>query len=510
MGQALYRKYRSRSLSEIVGQEHITTTLANALEAGKVAHAYLLTGPRGVGKTSIARILAHEINSLPYGEESHLDIIEIDAASNNSVEDVRELRDKIQTSPAAAKYKVFIIDEVHMLSRAAFNALLKTLEEPPAHVVFILATTEAHKLPATIVSRTQRFQFRPVSKPALAAHLAYLAKQEGIAVDGAAIDLMAAHGDGSFRDSISLLDQASSLGENVTLENVEQLLGRVPGDEILAMQRHLDACDKGGVLDSLNQLLGQGYEPAMIAAQLGQNIRATLAQNNSGEQMTTQLSLLRDLLDVPGSTNPPVLLEIVLLRHSSPALTKSEPTADTAAGDAPRRTVPDTKQTSPVKTTSAGPPDPAVATAPVKSHSSTQADRPKHDVAETDSATALPAKAKNVSTPTPATTDSDVETMWQEVLQRLKKTHNTLYGIARMAKPSLENEVLTLELNFGFHQKRLSEPKNLAILTTLTEDVRAAKTKIQCILAAPATVAPSQQDAVVTISNIFGGAELLD
>jgi len=179
MSQALYRKYRSRSLDEVLGQDHVTNILRRALEQGKIAHAYLLTGPRGVGKTSVARILAHEINQLPYNEEaSHLDIIEIDAASNNGVDDIRALREKAQVAPISAPKKIYIIDEVHMLSKPAFNALLKTLEEPPAHVVFILATTDADKLPATILSRVQQFFFRPIPTEIMARQLINIAEKE--------------------------------------------------------------------------------------------------------------------------------------------------------------------------------------------------------------------------------------------------------------------------------------------------------------------------------------------
>src|SRR3989338_478241 len=151
MGQALYRKYRSKKFGEVVGQQHVTKTLTNALKSGRISHAYLFTGPRGVGKTSVARIFAHEVNNLKYDEDKpHLDIIEIDAASNRRIDEIRDLREKVHISPTSAKYKVYIIDEVHMLTKEAFNALLKTLEEPPEHCIFILATTEAHKLPATI------------------------------------------------------------------------------------------------------------------------------------------------------------------------------------------------------------------------------------------------------------------------------------------------------------------------------------------------------------------------
>src|ERR1700691_3685933 len=168
MGQALYRKYRSKSLKEVVGQEHVTQTFEQALAQQHISHAYLFTGPRGVGKTSVARILAHEVNGLPYTDDQpHIDIIEIDAASNRRIDEIRDLRDKVHITPSSAKYKVYIIDEVHMLTKEAFNALLKTLEEPPAHVIFILATTEIQKLPETIISRSQRYTFHLASTESL-------------------------------------------------------------------------------------------------------------------------------------------------------------------------------------------------------------------------------------------------------------------------------------------------------------------------------------------------------
>src|SRR6185503_16875604 len=193
------------------------------------SHAYLFTGPRGVGKTSIARILAHEINGLAYSDDSiHLDIIEIDAASNRRIDEVRDLRERVRIAPTSAKYKVYIIDEVHMLTREAFNALLKTLEEPPAHVVFILATTETHKLPATIISRTQRFTFKPIDQTKVVEHLRLIATAEKINIDDDALSLIALHGGGSFRDSISLLDQVRGSEKQISLDDVQTMLGVAP------------------------------------------------------------------------------------------------------------------------------------------------------------------------------------------------------------------------------------------------------------------------------------------
>lgn len=495
MGKALYRKYRSRSLDEIVGQEHITTTLRNALAAGKISHAYLLTGPRGVGKTSIARILAHEINGLAYNESPHLDIIEIDAASNNGVEDVRELRDKIMSAPASARYKIFIIDEVHMLSRAAFNALLKTLEEPPEHVIFILATTEAHKLPPTIISRTQRYAFRPVAADKVIHHLRAIADQEHITIDDDALALMAAHGEGSFRDSISLLDQASSLSDHITREQVEALLGRVSTDEIASLTAAILRNDTSESIEILQRCIEQGYEPAMVALQLGQALRTSL---NTGIEKDANapkvLALLHGLLAVPAAHNPGMLLEITLLQHTlGPSEGKNEHGISPAATVSKTATKPQPQQPTPKIVT----PQEIVADKPVAK--------------EKEPSTQNTPAAKDTDRATDETsTSGEIDELWHEILQKLKKTHNTLYGIARMAKPTFEENVLKLELTFNFHQKRLNEPQNLAVLTKIAEDVRGAATKIRCVLVQPARPDSQRSDAVATISNIFGGAELLD
>jgi DNA polymerase-3 subunit gamma/tau len=508
MGKALYRKYRSRSLSEVVGQEHITTTLSNALAAGKIAHAYLLTGPRGVGKTSIARILAHEINKLEYSEEPHFDIIEIDAASNNGVEDVRDLRDKIMSAPTSAAYKVFIIDEVHMLSKAAFNALLKTLEEPPAHVVFILATTEAHKLPETIISRTQRYSFRPASTENLLKNLRTIAQQESMTIDDDALQSIAKHSDGSFRDSVSLLDQASSISDHITKDQVDQLLGRASAEYIERLYRAIIQPDALTALNTLHELLEHGHEPAMIAVQLGDTVRADILAGSAQAQSVT---LLRDLLDVPPAHNPKALLEIIVLSTGS----KSEPQVKPTETPQPSQVK---SHVTPPAETAQKPEVQKPVTAPVTEPVSTPQPEPKTPAVQAPAAIqvepaepATPAPASDPATPAPTNTPpQDIDALWHAVLQELKKTHNTLYGIARMATPELSGDTLTLGLNFAFHQKRLSEPRNIAIITKLTESIRQKPTTIRCIMAGPGPQKTVVNDAITNISNIFGGAELLE
>jgi DNA polymerase-3 subunit gamma/tau len=474
MGQALYRKYRTKSLGETIGQEHITRSLEQALKQGRISHAYLFTGPRGVGKTSVARILAHEINGLPYTDDSsHMDIIEIDAASNRRIDEIRELRDKVYVAPTSAKYKVYIIDEVHMLTREAFNALLKTLEEPPAHAVFILATTDAHKLPETIVSRTQRYSFKPIDKAKVVAHLADIAKQEKIKVSPAALELLAEHGEGSFRDSISLLDQASNQAGPVEAADVERLLGIPPAAATRSLLEEVLGGDSAAnLMRSITSLYDQGYQASAIAKQLGVALRARLI---SGELEQDQaFGLLGQLIEVPVSHNPERFLEIILLKArprttSTPVMTAVQPPAE-------------------LKTT-APPPK------PVKDDSDQKPQPKAHKPLD--------------------------KTTWLAVLQELKQRHNTLYGVVRMAQPDFGDDgQLKLSFAFAFHQKRLNENANRQKLADIIYELTGQTVAIECLhdkLAtppkAPSASATETEPAgkdLTAISNIFGGAELLE
>lgn len=321
MSQALYRKYRSRNLNEVLGQDHITEILRAALEQGKIAHAYLLTGPRGVGKTSVARILAYEINKLPYNEDStHLDIIEIDAASNNGVDDIRNLREKSQVAPVSATKKVYIIDEVHMLSKQAFNALLKTLEEPPEHVVFILATTDADRLPATIISRVQQFYFHPISANVIAKQLSRIAELEGFKIEPDAAKLIAEHSHGGFRDAISLLDQLSPLAvkESLTTEKVASHLGLSNEnvlDELLTARSVNDAVKS---LDILHKLETDGIDPVVLTRQLLQLIRQRLPEQPE------LVELISQLIEVTNHPHPDLKLLTIFASQNHPIESASQ------------------------------------------------------------------------------------------------------------------------------------------------------------------------------------------
>ncbi len=468
MSRALYRTYRSRSLDEIVGQSHITRILQRAIARGHIAHAYLLTGPRGVGKTSIARILAHEINGLPYTDEStHLDIIEIDAASNNSVEDVRDLRDKVQIAPTSSPKKIYIIDEVHMLSKSAFNALLKTLEEPPEHVVFILATTDADKLPATILSRVQRFNFRAISPRDAAKHLAFIAEQENIAITPDALELIAEQGKGSFRDSISLLDQLRSLSdETIDRAMVAEVLGLAQDELVEALLAAYATADIGRAARLIDEAEAAGTPAELLAEQLLGIARQRVVED------AALLPLLDKLLAVPRAGWPRIALLTALTSRATPPVTApyrqpspttvSEPVAPYTRAPAP------SSQTPPPS----GPPR-------QKTNVAASAEQPPTPSASATDHT--PAKQPSVSAAndeTPAASPDPVDFPWEQFLDAVgavgartylaKAGHAfdgqmlTIYAGKKFAKMQIDRALPTLSA--ALH--RLGITAEIAILAT--------------------------------------------
>lgn len=356
------RKYRPNRFDELVAQEHVTSTLKNALRLDRLAHAYLFSGPRGVGKTTAARILAKAINcATPLDEREDaepcrtcdscqsfeagrsLNVFELDAASNNGVDDIRDLREKVRIPPQGNRKKVYILDEVHMLSKAAFNALLKTLEEPPPHALFIFATTEPHKVLPTILSRCQRFDFRRIPVPEIVSHLTYICEEEGITADEASLMLLARKGDGALRDALSAFDQAVSLcGTTLVYEELAEALGVVGIDNYFQVTERMAARDSAGMLRLVNRLVSAGYDLQEFLSGLAEHLRnltvactmddATLIEASSAIQERyaeaaaafQEATLLRALMIVDDtedkirdSRQPRLKLELALLKMAA-------------------------------------------------------------------------------------------------------------------------------------------------------------------------------------------------
>lgn len=349
MYQALYRKYRSQTFGQLVGQEVIATTLRQAVEQGKISHAYLFSGPRGTGKTSVAKIFAKAMNcpNQKGGEPcndcyiceaitngSLEDVIEIDAASNNGVDEIRDIRDKSTYAPSLAPHKVYIIDEVHMLSTGAFNALLKTLEEPTENVVFILATTELHKIPATILSRVQRFEFKSIKTPAIQDHLKAVLDKEGIDYEEEAVAIIARRAEGGMRDALSILDQALSLtaGAQLTTATAEEITGSISQEALDLYVAALSAQDATAALDQLNLIFDNGKNMARFVTDLLQYLRDLLIVQTGGENLHVserfnqnlaipQATLFawidlatRCLADIKNSLQPKIYTEMMTIR----------------------------------------------------------------------------------------------------------------------------------------------------------------------------------------------------
>jgi len=461
VSRALYRKYRSKSLDEVIGQSHITSILKQAVAQGRVAHAYLLTGPKGVGKTSIARILAHEINGLPYNDDSnHLDIIEIDAASNNGVEDVRDLREKVQLAPVSAAKKIYIIDEVHMLSKAAFNALLKTLEEPPEHVVFILATTDADKLPATIVSRTQQFGFRAITTEDAVKHLAMIAKKEHIKVDTKALELIAQRGQGSFRDSIGLLDQLASLADEkqgITHELVEQSLGLAPDTIISRLLESYEARDLATIVTTLDESESLGIQAPTLTSQLIATIRDTITTKPEF------LELLDQLVEVNRSSQPSIKLLTILAAHVHPKPKSAALTITTVKTQEPH--IKELEK----KATQKKPKDPVI----------------------------------QVVVPTQPASESLDGFDWDTLLKHVKENYLAISSVLAKCGYEVTDKGLTIYTVNNFYKKKLDDTKYRPLIAKSLE----ALGFVDIVIDTVPTGSPLKDEQAAKVAAIMGGGE---
>lgn len=461
--KALYRRYRPKALSEVVGQEQITSVLTNSLKNGKIAHAYLFIGPRGTGKTSVARILAHEINKFDYElEDDYLDIIEIDAASNTGVDNIRDLRERAIIAPTKGKYKVYIIDEVHMLSKSAFNALLKTLEEPPEHVVFIMATTDVQKVPITITSRSQVFTFKLADPGTMLEHLKNICKAEKIDIEDEALKIVVKRGGGSFRDSLSLLDQVSTLSDGkITAELLNRALGLPQETVIEDILTAYDSNNTDSIRQLLTNLIETGIKCDIIASEL---IDSIIANPQAG-----RIRLLDKLTQINPTDAPNVKsgkLLVALCLNSAP-----EPI---------RQTVPQPI----VQKAVATPPPKPVAPKPVES---------------------APAEPQAAPTPAPEPTapvaqkvsnDAGANEIWQAVVKNMAEKSPLLAADILAAKYTFKDKILTIYTGSYIKAKNIDKRRNF-ITEVLPDDVSVEITK--------ETLADDPD--VANIAAIMGGGE---
>ena len=450
--KALYRRYRPKTLAEVVGQEQVTSVLQKAIANNKIAHAYLFIGPRGTGKTSVARILAHEINGFKYElEDDYLDIIEIDAASNTGVDNIRDLREKAIIAPTKGKYKVYIIDEVHMLSKSAFNALLKTLEEPPEHVIFIMATTDAYKVPVTITSRSQVLTFKLADPSIMFEHLKKIAKKEKINITDEALKIVVRRGGGSFRDSLSLLDQVSTLSDDkIDEELITKALGLPQQEAITNILNGYAAGDAARVREQLQAVLDSGVKAEVIADNLINEIIAN--------PQPIHLGLLDKLIDVSRSAYPAVKL---LLALSGPAPAPAFPVAP-----APR-------------------PRAVLATAPVAAPVPTLTPEPEPAAPE-------PEKPK----PQPINTNQDSAEIWNEILLHVEQNAPNISKFLQDSDYILDGNKLTIYAKRKFNKQQIE--KKLATISEILPDSYTIEVNDQTL---------NKDAELAAIAEIMGGGE---
>ncbi|MGB2895922.1 MAG: DNA polymerase III subunit gamma/tau [Anaerolineales bacterium] len=492
MTHALYRKWRPQRWEEVVGQEHIIRTLRNAVRGNRVAHAYLFAGPRGTGKTTTARLLAKAVNCLvdspadrPCGEcelctevaqGSFLDLIEIDAASNTSVDDVRDLRDKISFSPNRGRYKVYIIDEVHMLSTAAFNALLKTLEEPPEHAIFILATTEVHKIPATVISRCQRHEFRQLPVATILDYLRPKIEEEGFNIEESALELIARQATGSLRDAISLVDQLGSTGENVTLDYAEVVLGTAASEAVRGVVTALVAGNIGEGLSLINETLDGGADPRQFARQVVEYLRGLLLIKMGNEKLVEATSESRAEMRTQAEG---IQLERLLagIRAFNQAAAERKTTWQTSlplelafveAGEI-KGNNPETKT-----------PTRAEQEQRPKAKTAGNPETPKPELREESSER----KSSPVSGPIAGKLNFEiVVSSWQDVLQAARRHDPRVQALLNSCRPfSLEKGVLIIGFGSDLLRDKMEMDHNLQIAVSALEEVFGGKVGLRCIL----------------------------
>jgi DNA polymerase-3 subunit gamma/tau len=507
--QALYRRWRPQTFDEVVGQEHVVRTLRNALASGRIRHAYLFAGPRGIGKTTTARLLAKAVNCLAPEEQRPcnecaicqavnegrlLDLIEIDAASNTSVDDVRELRERIGFRPNEARYKVYVIDEVHMLSRSAFNALLKTLEEPPPHAIFVLATTESHRIPATVLSRCQRLDFRRIPVSKIVARLEWLAEQEHIPADREALTLVARQATGSMRDAESLLDQLASYSDGgITAADVRAALGTGAGEVVIQVTDALAAGDVAQGLSAINAAVDEGADPRQFARQMVEHLRALLLLRLEAGVVPAYVSDdLRPRLEAQAAAFAPRTLARAVRLFSQAA-------ADAKGGWQPQLPL----EMAFVEAALPAEPEEPVShegPAPGGAHTPPRARRPASQPALSRPAPARSAspspsqpQAKVVQEPPPAYDDlapgdgsltpEILQSRWSELLNALRPRNLSLEALMRACEPvGVEGDVVVLGFIHDFHRSKVEEERNKRDVEDVLSNLAGQRYRVRCVL----------------------------
>jgi DNA polymerase-3 subunit gamma/tau len=522
MSQSLYRKWRPIHWDQVIGQEHVIQTLRNAVSGDRVAHAYLFSGPRGTGKTTTARILAKAVNCLekelaerPCNRCAHckainqgrfLDLIEIDAASNTSVDDVRDLRDKINFSPNQGRYKVYIIDEVHMLSTAAFNALLKTLEEPPQHAIFILATTEVHKIPATVLSRCQRHEFRRIPVKEIIDNLRAMADEEKIQVEAEALSLVARQATGSMRDAISLLDQLASAGKNITLQLAQDVLGTATSQAVIDVVEAMIKREPNMGLEVIHRSLDSGSDPRQFARQVVEYLRSMLlvAMGNASQVDATPESR-NQLAQHAQAFTVNRLLSVIQAFNQAATETRSswQPTlpiemafieAITLDGEsgscATATNIPQTPVIPRIVTPIEDKPASAKPLAPASSIE-------RSEISSAD-----------------ASANQRLNSNWEQVTTKLKEKNTKLAAILNSAKTRvLKGNVLILGFNGDFYVNTLGNPGNLELIRSVLKQVMDMEIDVQAVLVSGKKSTPPpdvDSDGMVASALRDLGGEIVD